>query len=361
LNILCQACGREHETDALTAPMINCVRCGARIEAVPRRMLSHRTAVILLIAVVLLSLAMPPFTIHPESMVGPPHRALVERLVHGSAIPRALSAYSAEHMGQYPDSFSQLAPEWIPPTVDAVELRRRDMVFPWGEKLVHLGLGTVLVWLIVASTRPRGRLHYVAIAYSVFALSAVPVFLWMIHLTPPSYTYLERYAILPGLQEPIPYDVPLAWLQTPYPFTGPAYFHVTEPRIYTPDTWTVDGNNHGYDLARVDGALRSPSFDGDRWLSLAERGDSNALVVLALRRDAAVGDALFKAAQTESGVNREVALWGLYLHRDPRARTAAESEVRRQNPHRGSDYATRLLKRLDIQGVRSNDLLQEKP
>jgi len=270
---------------------------------------------------------------HYGNILGPTWRRLARNPISRDLV-REISAYTAEHGGRYPDNLAQLIPHRLDPVPDPDQLRAN---FLWRIRLWRavrwLAALAVALWVLTFLVHPDRRRRPAAFAALATALAvlAAPGPWWRPVFPPapePSYDYLDRYVMVPGLRKPLPEFVPIAWLKEPYSFRG--------------DYWTLFPylSRCPFDLDRLEADLKAPVRE---LLSRAEEKDLNALLVLAVRKEPAAA-ALF---DREDWRNDEDVQALREMHRPgprPPRRTPDEDTIRKlfKKTHGGYDFGAEL-------------------
>jgi len=257
-------------------------------------------------------------------------------------IPDAMLEYADAHGGRFPDSLADLIGEGLYPTTDVYAAKREWESRPkW--QLLRLGAcGVVILWT-VALRRPGKHFLKALMACASVSLVAFGFHLHRLsNVGPQGYGYLDFFRTLPGIQEPVPPDVPILWTEYLPPLQNSKV-------VYTlSEGWYLGKSGLPYDLASVHTLARADSVDVPALSERIAHDDAGACLVLALRREPGAADA-FAQAPLDSN-SRQFALWGLLLLNDSRTGAFALESLNARRPSTRA-YAATVLARSPASGA----------
>jgi HEAT repeat protein len=280
-----------------------------------------------------------------EPHEGPPHSVAASSLRRH--LPEELLDYVQIHGGRFPSTLHPLIPRHLGPVRDVEQLRR---AWNWRigmAKLPHLALGTLGLWVLVIWARRDRFMWGLAIAFTCLAGVTSAVVWKMSRVDPPSFGYVDQFALLPNVEDPLPYEIPMLWDRHSMSICirGENW-----PDAYMRWRWVAQGSDCPFSPARVENGLRSVTTEPMTWLELARNGDMDALLVLAVTKSQDAADFLLNSAREQTGIGQRVALWGLYLRRHDRAAELAAHALTASDPLTRA-YAAEVFGRIQPPGT----------
>ena len=264
-------------------------------------------------------------------------RSIHENLAEG------LEQYADDHEGRLPDDLRVLAGEYILAMPSPAAGRR----WWWVHAFLTWGAisGVIFFAALCVLTKLGSRRCHIGLAA---CLSASVVCCWSRRPwfpTAPSYDYLDRFAVIPGLRRPLPRGVPVIWAQRPYERLGRSPNYCVMDAGTPPWQW---GLACYFNVERLFELLATARADRATLVASAEKGDLHALLVLATTPELRAGDTFVRILN--GGYAHAIALMGLHNLDDPRtvvearkALLSKDSDVR--------DHAVKLLEHIEGKAV----------
>ncbi|MHC4914513.1 MAG: hypothetical protein ACYTGB_03395 [Planctomycetota bacterium] len=274
---------------------------------------------------------------------------------NGHDLAELARAQAAASGGLYPASFADL--QGAPALRDPVQgLRRSRNIGRWYPARLF-AMATLVLWaragavLFRRRRKPRRELTVAVLSLLISAglLANTADIMGKTRIDPPSNDYQNHFALLFGVEDPVPEGVPLVWITQPFGAPG-RYADYDRGAWMTPAPgeyggWTFMTKWLPWDVEELSPAIEEAASDPQPVIDRARTGDATALLALAVSRNPAAADCLAEGFGPDAELRGRgycLRLWGLHMLNDPRT-DALAGEAARRGSEEVRDYASRLL------------------
>ncbi len=274
---------------------------------------------------------------------------------NGSRLAELSRQQAATSGGLYPASFADLRGAYDMPD-PRQGLRRRHNIARWYPARLWTAVVIALwaragVMLFRRRRKPRRELAVATLALLASAallLNSIDI-RRKTRVGRPSGGYRDHFALLFGVEEPVPAGVPLVWIRRPFGMPD-RWADYDCGAWLTPAPGEYGNWQHRTDRLPWDIPELSPAIDEARGnpgpaIERARDGDATALLALAVSRSPLAADYLAEGFGPDAEIRGSgycLRLWGLHMLNDPRTDILAGEAARRGSPE-VKGYASRLL------------------